>query len=350
MHKQTMVNFISNHTLRVAAAALSVAICLLYGCAGAQPEETRQATVPVTTEAETLPSETTVPIPEEGAVSFNGKYYRLQEDQLRILIMGLDKKDHTESASGYTNRMQSDFLLLAVLDKNTKECDILNLNRDLMTKIQKLGFGGSVTGSYTGQLALAHTHGRGGSDSAKNVVWSVSHLLGGIPIDHYMRLSMASVSKLNDLVGGVTVTVLEDMSSQDYALVKGKEVTLTGRQAMIYVRGRMNVGDGTNLGRMERQEQYMYAFYRKFMEKVDALNVEFLTKLLVSLGSSFHSDLDFEGLKELWNILPDCKLNPFQSVQGELVRGEKYYEFYADEEALQAQVIDLFYEEIVPKN
>jgi len=157
---------------------------------------------------------------------------------------------------------------------------------------------------------------------------------------------MAAVSRLNDLVGGVTVTVLEDLSAQDPALVKGREVTLNGRQALIYVRGRMNVGDGTNLGRMERQEQYLHGFYRQFLEMDRKLDVEFLTRVLMSLGTSFHSDLDFEGLNELRKLLPGIQVNGFQSVKGELVRGENYYEFYADPDALRAQCIDLFYEEI----
>lgn len=341
------------YALRAAVAALSVAICLFCGCGAQEPEQQAQPTEPAVTEAlplptteVTVPPQTTEPPLPEGVIAYDGKYYRMRDDQLRILVMGLDKKDRKEASSGFTNRMQADFLLLVVMDKNTKACDVLILNRDTMTTIRKLGFGGAVTGSYTGQLALAHTHGRGGKDSANNVIWSVSNLLGGVPIDHYMSLTMSSISRLNDLVGGVTVTILEDFTAEDPALVKGKEVTLTGKQAMIYVRGRRNVGDGTNMGRMERQKQYLYAFYKQFMAKNDKLGVEFLSRLLMSVGTSFQSDLDFEGLNELRKILPDCKLNPFQYVAGEQVMGETFYEYYPDEQALQAQIISLFYEEV----
>ena len=50
----------------------------------------------------------------------------------------------------------------------------------------------------------------------------------------------------------------------------------------------------------------------------------------------------------LRKILPSCKLMPFQSLKGEQVLGEEYYEYHVDEEALQQQIIDLFYEEIIP--
>ena len=66
----------------------------------------------------------------------------------------------------------------------------------------------------------------------------------------------------------------------------------------------------------------------------------------MNVGPSFQSDLDFEGLNELRKILPSCKLMPFQSLKGKQVLGEDVYEYYVDEEALQQQIIDLFYEQI----
>ena len=328
--------------------ALSVVLWVFCGCSSSKAEytvATEETAVATETAAD---AETTGFVPEEGVIVHEGKYYLPREDQLRILAVGLDKKDRKETEKGYTNKMQSDFLLLLVMDKDTKECNILNLNRDIMTTIRKLGFGGAVTGTYEGQLALAHTHGKGGRDSAENVVWSVSNLLGGVPIDHYMTLTMSSIGKLNDLVGGVPVTILEDFTRIDSRMYEGAEIRLNGWQAQEYVRGRRDVADGTNLNRMSRQEQYLYAFYRQFLEKSQQEGADFLGRVLLTVGTSFQTDLDFETLNELRKLLPSCKLNPFQSVAGELVLGEDYYEFHVDEEALMEQIIRLFYQEITP--
>ena len=59
------------------------------------------------------------------------------------------------------------------------------------------------------------------------------------------------------------MTVLEDFGENYPQLKKGEEVLLTGENALVYVRGRQNVGDQTNTGRMERQEQYMSALIEK---------------------------------------------------------------------------------------
>ena len=40
----------------------------------------------------------------------------------------------------------------------------------------------------------------------------------------------------------------------------------------------------------------------------------------------------------------DYPLQELQDIQGEAIVGEEYMEFYADEAALQEQILDLFYE------
>ena len=105
-----------------------------------------------------------------------------------------------------------------------------------MTQIQILGVTEEPAGSFTGQLALAHTYGSGEEDSCENTVLAVSNLLYGMEIDHYVSLTMDGVALLNDLVGGVPVEVLDDFSGIDDSLVQGETVTLRGRQALTYVR------------------------------------------------------------------------------------------------------------------
>lgn len=69
-------------------------------------------------------------------------------------------------------------------------------------------------------------------------------------------MNMDGISELNDLAGGVTVTLEDDFSSIDPAMAKGTTLTLHGDQAETFVRSRMTVGDGTNASRMERQEAF----------------------------------------------------------------------------------------------
>ena len=323
--------------------ALSIFLTSLFliGCGKQRADQVPAAETTLVPET-TISTEPAIP---DNAVEYNGEYYVPREGLQTVLIMGLDKYEREENTFAYTNKMQSDFLLLAIIDENAKTCDLLHLNRDTMTEIQRLGLGGTNTGKFIGQLALAHTYGSGGSDSCLNAVKAVSNLLGGVKIDHYMTLTMDAVGKINDLVGGVTVTMLEDFSELDPAMKKGEEVTLKGDQALMYVRFRKGVGDQTNLSRMERQRQYLNAFYGKLMEankKVDG----FLTSTLLKVNDDFESDCTVNQLDALSDILETCTVNPIVYMEGEAVEGDEFMEFYVDEESRQETVLSLFYEKM----
>lgn len=301
------------------------AIFLFGGCGKKAPIET---VAPPATEASSVPSTTEA---------------RKQKENLEtILVLGLDKNEYPDDSRAYINDMQGDFNLLLVLDHSTNTCSPLLLNRDTMTEITRLGVFGDEAGTFTGQLALAHTYGSGGSDSCLNSKRAVQDLLGE-DVDHYMSFTMESVPAVNDAVGGVSVTVLEDFGENYPQLKKGEEVLLTGENALIYVRGRQNVGDQTNTGRMERQEQYMSALIEK-LRSCAKENPDFLTNLTLKLGDAFQTDYTVSQLQALSELLLDCQIEPFVTLTGETRKGEEFMEFYVDEAALAQTVQDIFYQ------
>lgn len=326
--------------LRAAMLALSIfSVAALFSACAKQDEATVPTTVETTAVSEPEP---TMP---EGTINYQGAYYAPKDDLQTVLIMGLDKFEREEQTLAYTNKMQSDFLLLVVIDEEAQTCDLLHLNRDTMTEIPRLGFGGSSAGTFVGQLALAHTYGSGGSDSCLNAVKAVSNFLGGVKIDHYMTLTMDAVGKINDLVGGVTVTMLDDFTDLDPEMEKGKEITLKGDQALLYVRSRRELEDSSNLHRMERQRQYLNAFYEKLMEANRKVS-GFLSSTLLKVNDDFESDCTVNQLEELSDLLEKCSVNPIRSLDGEAIQGEEFIEFYADEESVQDAVLSLFYTKV----
>ena len=280
---------------------------------------------------------------EESLTYYNGAWYARRELET-VLVMGVDKyaSDAAAEEDSYVNQEQADFLLLLVLDRETGVCTALPLNRDTMTEITALGLAGERVGTFTGQLALAHTYGSGGSDSCLNAKKAVSKLLGGVSIDHYMSFTMDSVPTVNDSVGGVSVTVLDDFkNNQD--LRKGEEVTLHGEEALLYVRGRQNAGDQTNLSRMKRQEQYMTALMAKLMDAARG-DADFLTKLTFRLGDSFQTDYSVSQLQTLADTMLEAKIEPFLTIDGEAQKGEEFMEYYVDATSLEKTIQTLFYE------
>ena len=162
-------------------------------------------------------------------------------------------------------------------------------------------------------------------------------------IDHYVSLTMDAVPILNDMVGGVPVTVLDDFTAIDPELAPGDTVLLRGEQALAYVRTRRELEDSSNLHRMERQRQYMSSFLEQFQSAIRE-DQEFLVDAVLSIADCMVSDCTVEQLSGLAENIQEYQFNGVRTSEGEAVQGEEYMEFHVDEEALQALVTELFYQ------
>jgi len=274
----------------------------------------------------------------------NGEYSKKPIETL--LILGLDKYNYSIKNDGYNNDQQADFLLLLVFDNEKKQCSAIQINRDTMVDMNVLGVAGEKIDSVNKQIALAHTYGNGKEISCRNTAEAVSELLYNIKIDHYASLTMDSVSILNDAVGGVTVKVLDDFSGIDDALIKDREVTLFGEQALTYVRTRYGLEDSSNDNRMKRQHQYMKALYEKLLSKSSA-NENFFSETSLKISESLVSDCSLNSLQKLFDKFSAYEFTEIFSFQGDFKLGEKFMEFYPHEDSVKKTVIDLFYK---PKN
>ena len=147
---------------------------------------------------------------------YGGRWYRLRDGLETCLLLGIDKfSDYlgTFNEGDLVNDLQSDVLILMIEDKTAGTWTALQLNRDTMCEIRRLGYSGEKTGTRFQQLALSHTYGTGGEDSCLNTRKTVSDFLYGLKIDYYVALNMDAVGILTDSVGGVKVNVTDDFSA-----------------------------------------------------------------------------------------------------------------------------------------
>ena len=182
--------------------------------------------------------------------------YRKRE-LTNLLLIGVDWAEMNSPAASGRYAGQADFLLLLTFDKKNRTISTLQIDRDTMTDIRVYGPFGDYTGIRETQICLSHAYGATAVENCENTVWAASRLLGNIPVDGYLALDMSAITALNDALGGVTVTLEEDFSALDPQMVRGATITLQGKQAETFVRGRTGVGDGTNAARMKRQKAFM---------------------------------------------------------------------------------------------
>ena len=278
-------------------------------------------------------------------VSFNGKRYRRNPDVECYLLMGVDKSGEAQSSGGYNGGGQADVLLLLVVDQGAETFHALQINRDTMADVEVLGVRGDVIGTEYEQICLAHFYGDGLKDSCENTVRAVSNLLYGVKIDGYAAIQMEAIPILNDMVGGVTVTVEDDFSQMDPTLVQGETITLKGEQALHFVRGRMSVGDGTNLSRMRRHRTYLHGFEEAFTAAAGA-DRELVLKLYDAAHDYMVTDMGSGPISRLAQQCLGYENGGVVTPEGEGRVGEKFYEYYLDETSLRQTVLELFYTEI----
>lgn len=272
----------------------------------------------------------------------DGIEYFPRQDITTVLVMGIDQFGPVQKSTSYTNTGAADMNILMVFDEIDRSCSIIYLNRDTMVEMPVLGVGGRPAGSYYGQLALSHTYGTGLNDSCENTVKTVSDLLYGVAIDYYVAMNMDTIAILNDAVGGVKVNVTEDFSLVDETIGTGL-VTLRGNQAIHYVRSRQGVGDQMNTSRIERQKRYLDSFLEAFRSRKDT-EPEFFLSAYEQAQPYITTDCSVNAILGMVERYGDYAVGEIISPAGENVRGEKYYEFYLDEEALDEMILRIFFE------
>lgn len=274
-------------------------------------------------------------------IEYKGKRYKLRDDVQTLLIAGVDKFEDVPAADSYNNDKCADFLVLLVVDRKARTYSTIYLNRDTITDVTVLGVGGKKVGTVKQQLSLAHTYGSGGEDSARNTARAVSAIFGGLRIDRFMTLTMDAVAVLNDAVGGVTLTIQEDLTAADPSFIQGETVTLRGEQALRFVRARGALEDSSNTSRMERQKLYLDALYGQMIAKFkedDAFSSDVILDLTKFMSTNCSSG-ELERMMDAFEVIDRAKS---YSLTGEYKMGE-YAEFYPNEDSVKEILVHLFY-------
>lgn len=208
---------------------------------------------------------------------------------------------------------------------------------------------GIYLGQYDKQITLQHGYGDGMELSCERSVTAVSRLFYNLPISGYVAINMGAIPELNDAVGGVQVTVLDDVIYPEYDmdLHQGDEVTLTGHQAYWYVRGRNENVFNSSSQRLERQKQFLTNFISQAKHKAMG-DVSVAVDIYNTISKYMVTDIDITEFTYLASeaLGYDFSIDNLYSMEGETIMGDKFEEFYADEDALHQLIIDVFYEPV----
>lgn len=280
---------------------------------------------------------------QEGTVFHNGKSYRYDSGIKTYLFLGIDKDGKVEPVPDGIDGGQSDALFLLVVDEKEGKQSLIKIHRNTMTEVEVYDEDGTDLGPQRRQICLQHGYGDGARLSCIRTRDAVEHLFYGIPIKGYLAMNMGGIRILNDAVGGVTLTVLEDVSAPDLGveLKAGDTVTLNGDEAYAYLRRRDTSEFDSATGRMERQGDYL----KELIPMLQGMGKSKANEVLEELDDYVISDIVYLDLLEETEGM-EFDGDQIYEVPGETILNGDFEEYHVDEDALYELILDVFYDEM----
>lgn len=282
-------------------------------------------------------------------VTWNGKTYRRNTYIHTILCLGIDRTDDMVGTREPGEAGQSDGIYLIAQDTVRNQIKILMIPRDTMTRIVITDKNNQELGTRVDHLNIAYGYGDGEKLSCDLAKRAVTNLLQGIPIDRYMAVDIVVLSKLNDAVGGVTVTIPTDgMEKRDPAFVKGTQVTLHGDQAEAFIRYRDIERDNSALFRMNQHKEYMEQFFKAVKQKSKE-DSQIVTNMFDMIQDYMQTDMPKnEYMKIAIDVLGSGNLGDdnFRMIPGVGTATDTYDEFHANIQQMIPILLQMFYREV----
>lgn len=223
---------------------------------------------------------------------------KVVEQALNVLVMGDDTRKGQGPAIGGASPGLSDTTILLHLSANHKFAYGVSLPRDAMVQRPpcKTGNGSIDPGGLT-QFNAAYAIG-GPACTIKTV-----QKLTGVAIDHFVVVRFRGFRQMVDAIGGVKVCLpvaVSDPGSDIYFPAGTYDVD--GEQALNYVRERHGLGDGSDLGRMKRQQAFIASMINKVVSAGVVANPIRLIKFLEAATKSLITDPGFSHLGALASL------------------------------------------------
>ena len=273
------------------------------------------------------------------AFNYKDKLYTMREDVDAYLIMGVDKDGKVERGKDAWDGGQADMIQVLVVDHTNKTWQQLAIDRNTLVMLEALNRDGTSAGEKYMQICLAHGYSYGLDDGCIKTADILQNMLMNKKMDGYYALNMGGIGQLNDLVGGVPITVTEDFLEIDPTLTVGETITLNGEQAERFVRARMELKDDRNEARMARQEIYLNSFVNQYdkLSTKEILEIydQMMDYVVTNMGSKTFADL-VETCKD-YKKLDTIRIDGTSQVEND------FETFRMDETSRIETAIKLFY-------
>ena len=187
------------------------------------------------------------------------------------LIVGSDERTDDPSSGQRTDT------IMLMVDPLIGAPTLISIPRDSWVEIP---------GSGSGKINSAFSIG------GPQLLIETVELNTGLRVDHYMELGFIAIVTLTDAVGGVELCIDYDVNDANSGLVMEAGCSvLDGQQALAFVRMRYSDPKG-DLGRIERQQQWIESFVKTVMQPSNLLNPFTMIEVMDAAAGALTVDED----------------------------------------------------------
>ena len=216
---------------------------------------------------------------------------------MNILIAGADRREGIPRATldrlnlGRDAGQRSDTMLLAHISDHQDRVVLVSLPRDSLVTIPRhRNADGTWAPPQRNKLNAAYSIG-----GPKLSVATVEKATG-VRIDHYVEVNFLGFINVVDALGGVNVCTPVPINDEKTGLRLGPGThLLDGTTALGYVRARYSLGDGSDLGRIGRQQEFLASMMQRATSTGTLLNPVKLSRFMDAALSSVRADHGFSA-------------------------------------------------------
>lgn len=205
----------------------------------------------------------------------------------------------------------NDVNLLVHVSEEPRRITVISFPRDLMVGIPSCTDKNGKTISAMSKQPLNVAY----SDGGLNCVVKTISQLTGLEVQFAASVTFGGVIEITNAIGGVDVCLATPIRDPYTSLnLAAGTHTISGIEALQFLRTRHGVGDGSDLGRIGNQQQYMTNLARKLISGDVLGNVPVMLKLANTALSNTEASTSLADPLKIVQIALAVKSVPFQDI------------------------------------
>ncbi|QES48559.1 LytR family transcriptional regulator [Streptomyces venezuelae] len=239
-----------------------------------------------------------------------------KDQPINILVIGTDKRTGAgnEGYGDKNSKGHADTTILFHVSKDRTNATAVSIPRDLITDIPECPTkqpDGSVK-TIPGEKGVRFNTSLGQAGRDPGCTMRTVKQLTGIPIDHFMMADFNAVKTLSTAVGGVPVCLAKPVDDDKSKLkLPAGEHTLSGEQALAFVRTRHAFGNESDLDRIKTQQQFLGSMMRQMKSKNTLSSPKKLFSLAEAATKALSVDSGIGSIAKLTDLAGELKgVNP----------------------------------------